>query len=57
MKFAADGFEPRELKKGTDVGNASGSHEDGLTVVEGGIRESVEDMCDATHAEKPKFRW
>jgi len=57
MDFAVDGLEPRELKKGTDVGNASCSHEDGLTVVEGGIGEAVECTRDVTHAEKPKFGW
>ena len=57
MDFVVNGFEPRELKEGTDVGNASGGHEDGSKVVKGGIGKAIEDMSNATHAEEPKFRW
>ena len=53
MDFVANGFEPRELKEGTDVGDASGGHEDGLTVVKGWIGKAIEDASNVAHAEEP----
>ena len=57
VDFVIDRFHPRELKERANVSDAPSSEENGLTMVERRIGNSIEDVSDVAHAEEPEFRW